>query len=315
MSNNFGPLARTGAGSSSTITTSVFHNNWKAKATNANGEKAEAEYTILHPSGGKAYFHLLLDASGSTSAKVKTRDRNGDRKRVYHYLLTNFEQLVEGRDTLLPEDMIYVWTFNRKTTLLCRVEKKNFHAQLENIRTAYEKEFEGNNYKGTRMYDAIATVMKRIGEQYMAHKKADFFLVPFTDGIDHGSQTTSLNGMMDYINGIGGRLHTIFITANMPPDSEFYKRLKSQEGEIAHIDCENTEPNEISRAFNTLRNLIKAYLVVQYEKGSEIHMTRIAAYGGTTQEVAGTVMKTLQSGGNSLLDGWFQRMTIEVQRQ
>ncbi|KAG0556571.1 hypothetical protein KC19_11G063600 [Ceratodon purpureus] len=288
------------------ITTSVFHNNWNAKATNANGEKAEAEYTILHPSGGKAYFHLLLDASGSLSAKVKTRDRNGDRKRVYHYLLTNFEQLVEGGDTLLPEDMIYVWTFNSwKTTLLCRVKKKNFHAQLENIRAAYFTEIEDDNYKGTRMYDAIATVMKRIGEQYMAHKKADFFLVPFTDGIDHGSQSTFLNGMMDYINGIGGRLHTIFITANMPPDSEFYKRLQILKHEIMLIDCEKTEPNEISRAFDTLRELIKFLLD---RRAGESFMTREADYGANEPDAAERMMFTLQSLSRetSILDGLSQ---------
>ena len=178
MSSNFGPLAAPsyyhgGSFTHSVLNGSLFNHSWRVEGTNVLGERAAAEYSILQPSGGVAYFHMLLDASGSTWDKVKT----GARKRVYEYLLENFERLVEWGDALRPHDVIYVWTFNRRTKLLCRVERKNFRAQMDTIRAAYRKEFDGENYKETRLYDAIATVMVTIREEYMAHKKADFFLV------------------------------------------------------------------------------------------------------------------------------------------
>ncbi|KAG0556596.1 hypothetical protein M758_11G064100 [Ceratodon purpureus] len=311
MSIDFGPLStRTnssyhgGSHYHSVLNTSLFYHSWRAEGTNALGETAAAEYTMLHPSGGIAYFHLLLDASGSTWERVKT----GDKKRVYKHLLKNFEQLVEYGDTLRPHDVIYVWTFNKRTQLLCRVERKNFHAQLETIRAAYKKEFDGTNYKETRLYDAIAKVMVKIREEYKDHKQADFFLVPFTDGEDFGSETASLNGMMEEINSVGGRLHTFFITANMPPTSGLYKRLQSQQNEITLVDCEKSEPNDISRAFNTLRELIKVLLVVLHRRGGEIHMTRVADYGATEHDAAERMMFTLQSLSRetSILDGLSQ---------
>ena len=233
---NFGPLGKRGgssSGSQSVLTPSLFLNGWKAQGVNASGERAAAEYTVLHPSGGIAYFHLLLDASGSTWARVST----GDRKRVWKHLLKNLEQLVEYGDTLLPHDVIYVWTFNRRTKLLCRVERKNFHAQLETIRAKYKHEFneKEGNYKETRLYDAIATVMSKIREEHQAHKKSDFFLVPFTDGMDNSSKSTSLDAMIQTVYSIGkGRLHTFFITANMSPGRELYKRLQREQNEISH---------------------------------------------------------------------------------
>ncbi|KAG0600804.1 hypothetical protein M758_11G061700 [Ceratodon purpureus] len=213
------------------LNTSLFCHSWRAEGTNALGETAAAECTMLQPSGGIDYFHLLLDASGSTWERVKTVV---DKKRVYKHLLKSFEQLVEYGDTLRPHDVIYVWTnFNKRTQLLCRVERTNFDAQLEIIRAAYRKEFDSINYKETRLNDAIfAKVMVEIREEY-DDKKADFFrLLPFTDGEDFGSETALLNGMMDEINSVGDRLHTRFITANMPPTSRLYKRLQSQQGRI-----------------------------------------------------------------------------------
>lgn len=294
MSSNFGPLAKwtsNGGFSQSVLDTSMFYNSWRANGTNVLGEIAIADYTMLHPAGGTAYFHMLLDASGSTWERVST----GDKKRVWEHLLKNFEDLVECGQTLRPHDVIYVWSFNKKVQRLCRVEKENFHSQLEAIRASYKTEFDGHNWEETHLYDAITTVMMTIREDYMADEKADFFLVPFTDGEDNGSETTSLNAMMNDINGIGCRLHTIFITANMPPGSELYQRLKSQEKEITLIDCETTEPNEISAAFNKLRELIKAYLSVFHQRGSEVRVTRVVSYGGNEQDVAEGIMSALQS--------------------
>jgi len=144
-----------------------------------------------------------------------------------------------------------------------------------------------------------------IREEYMAHKKADFFLVPFTDGGEYGSERVSLNAMMGEINGIGGRLHTIFMTANMPRGSDLFKRLKSQENEISLIDCEKTEPSDITRAFNSLREQIKVLLVVLHQSGSEVTMTRVARYADDEQNAAERMMFALQSlpRETSMLDG------------
>lgn len=246
---------------------------------------------------------MLLDASGSTWQRVKT----GDKKRVYKHLFSNFADVVMKGDTFRPHDMIFVWSFNKRTTLLCAVERKNFHAKLEHIRAEYKKELDHKeNYKETRLYDAVATVMDEIKKTHAAQPDADFFLVPFTDGIDNKSESVTLNGMMNRVNSLMGRLHTFFITVNMPVSSDLFQRLLAQQSEITHHNCENTEPSEIARAFNTLRECIKAYLLLAYTSGDEMQLTRIVDYGRTKGDVANRMMMLLSNEmhNTSLMEGW-----------
>lgn len=305
MANNFGPLTTgrfTYSSTSQSINPELFFNSWKAQGSSGNGKLACAEYKICMPTGGRAFFHMLLDASGSTYEKVKT----GDKKRVYKYLFQNFADLVMKGDTFRPHDMIYVWSFNRRTRLLCSVERKDFYQKLDFIRAEYKKELDGEHYKETRLYDAVGVVMDKIRETHRVQPEADYFLVPFTDGCDNKSTVVTLSGMMDRINSLMGRLHTFFITVNMPTNLELYQRLVAQQNEITHHNCEISEPSEITRAFNSLRDLIKAYLVLAYSNGKELHMTRIADYGRDKEDVANRMMMLLsnQMQNSNLLEGW-----------
>lgn len=305
MANNFGPLTTgryTYSSTSQSINPELFFSSWKAQGSSGNGKIALAEYKMCMPTGGRAYFHMLLDASGSTWQRVKT----GEKKRVYKHLFSNFADVVTKGETFRPHDMIYVWSFNKRTTLLCAVERKNFHSKLAFIKAEYKKELDGENFKETRLYDAVATVMDKIRETHKEHPEADFFLVPFTDGVDNKSENVSLDGMMMRINSLMGRLHTFFITVNMPTNSDLYKRLVSQQSEITHHNCENTEPSEITRAFNTLRECIKAYLLLAYTSGNEMQLTRFADYGRSKHEVANRMMMLLSNEmhNTSLMEGW-----------
>lgn len=305
MANNFGPLTTgryTYSSSRQSLHPDLFLNSWQAEGNSGNGKHALAEYKMCPPTHGRAYFHMLLDASGSTWQRVKT----GDKKRVYKHLFRNFADLVTKGETFHPHDMIFVWTFNKRTTLLCAVERRNFPANVEFIREKYKKELDGANYKETRLYDAVAVVMEKIRETHREHPQADFFLVPFTDGVDNKSEKVTLDGMMHSMNSLMGRLHTFFITVNMPRGSALLQRLASQQNEISHHDCESTEPGEIARAFNTLRESIKAFLVLAYTNGDGMHLTRIADYGRSKQEVAHRMMMLLshEMRNSSLLEGW-----------
>lgn len=313
--NNFGPLTTgrfTYNSTSQSIHPGLFSDSWKAQGSSGNGKTALAEYTMCMPTGENAYFHMLLDASGSTWQKVKT----GDKKRVFKHLFGQFAQVAMNEGTFRPNDVIYVWSFNMRVKLLWRGDRRSFQKNHDFIRAEYKKELDGTNYKETRLYDAVATVMETIRETHKAHRKADFFLVPFTDGVDNKSVATTLNGMMESVNSLVGRLHTYFITVNMPPKSELFLRLESQQNEITHINCENTEPNEISRAFNTLRECIKAFLLLAYTSqgahGSEMHLTRIADYGRSRHEVADRMMMHLsrEMHNTSLMEGWNSLRTL-----
>jgi hypothetical protein len=305
MANNFGPLS-TGRFNYSSISQSInpelFSSSWKAQGSSGNGKVACAEFKMCMPTGGRAYFHMLLDASGSTFDRVKT----GYKRRVYELLFQNFADLVMKGDTFRPHDMIYVWSFNKRTRLLCAVEQKNFHGKLDFIREEHKNELSGEHVRETRLYDAVGVVMDKIRETHREQPEADYFLVPFTDGCDNKSTVVTLSGMMDKINSLMGRLHTFFITVNMPTTLELYQRLMAQRSEITHHNCENSESSEITRAFNTLRELIKAFLVVVNSNGKEVQMTRIADYGRDKEDVANRMVMLVanQMQKTNLLEGW-----------
>jgi hypothetical protein len=305
MATNFGPLT-TGrymySSTSQSIDPELFLHSWKAQGSSGTGKLALAEYKICPPTNSRAYFHMLLDASGSTWQRVKS----GDKKRVYKHLFQHFADVVTKGDTFRPHDMICVWSFNKRTTLLCAVERRHFPAQLDSIRALYKKELDGADYKETRLYDAVAVVMDAIRETHKEHPEADFFLVPFTDGVDNKSESVTLDGMMQRMNALMGRLHTFFITVNLPRDSELLRRLATQQSEITHHDCESAEPGELARAFNTLRECVKAFLLMAYTSGEAMQLTRIADYGRTKQEVAHRMMVLLsqEMHNTSLMEGW-----------
>ncbi|XP_073390579.1 uncharacterized protein [Physcomitrium patens] len=308
MADNFGPMVKSGLRPDPRleVNNTLFFGPWRAERADQNGSKITAEYTMFLPTKEKAYFHMLLDASGSTWPRVKT----GDKKRLYKHLLNSFETIVLGGDALRPNDVVYVWLFNRKTTLLCEFERKDFKGKMDMIRSRYKSEFiDSDNYKETRLYDAVATVMEKIKETHKTNKKSDYFLVPFTDGVDYKSERTNLNNMMNDIFSVQGRLHTFFITINMPADNELHKRLKSHQGELSYFNCEKAEPNEISRGFNSLRDCIKVILCVSKDKNT----IRVADYGYSRCEVAEKMMAAVAQGINSssLLESFYHVRGID----
>lgn len=314
----FGPFATRG----STVTTSqwvqptsgsaasVFYESWRAEGTSASGIHARGDYNILPPTGDKAFFNFLLDASGSTWPYYLSS--TGEKKRIYEYLLENFEKLVK---VLRPNDQIFVWLFNKKTQLVCQVEQKDFHKQIDLIRRKYRQELDvATNYQETRLYDAVGTVMDTIHETWRKNKKADFFLVPFTDGQDNTSTMYSVKEMCAKVTSVQlpSRLHTFFITANLPADCELYRQLEHQ-SELSLIKLENTHPGEISRGFNTLREMIKAILVVVTQSRDEMTMMRIADYGPTRHVVAENMLgavATRTEADSSWLEGWHSLRTL-----
>lgn len=205
---------------------------------------------------------------------------------MYESLLEHFANLIlHNPDVVHPHDEIVVWMFNKRLTHLCTVQQKDFHTQVDFIRKKYRSELDvKENYSATRLYDAVGTAMDQIQETWKTNKTADFFLVPFTDGKDNTS-AMSLEKMWRKITKLDARLHTFFITANLPTDCDLYKMLQNQR-EMSLILLENTEPREIRRGFTVLRDLIKAILVVETQDPRGGQMTRIVDYAQTKEEVA-----------------------------
>lgn len=212
---------------------------WKAKGTN-----------IVH-------FHMLLDAFGWTSKEVSS----GNKERVWERLLDSFSRFVF---TLRPHDVVYFWAFKRWTCqFLCRVERKDFLLQLDAIRAMYMEHVHGlaldHEYKEGHLFHALKAVVMEIDIQHEADKELTSFLVPFIDGMDISrTYTVTIRLFVQKLeaNVRSGRVHTIFITFNMSPNFELYKRLDQSRHTVSHIRCEKAEPNEISLAFDTLSSLI-----------------------------------------------------------
>nr|PNR26089.1 hypothetical protein PHYPA_031143 [Physcomitrium patens] len=312
--NNFGPL-QMGRSSYDAVPRgmlwpSLFFDGWSAQGSAGNGKEALAQYTLHEPTEENAHVHMLLDASGSTWEHVK----KGDGRRVYEHLFENFAKVVKSKETgFRPHDKICVWSFNRQAKLLFEVEHKDFVAKEDAIKAKYKKQMDvGTDYKETRLYDAVAMAMEKIQDAHKKNKKADFFLVVFTDGVDNKSEKVKLKDMVTSISKLHGRLHTIFITANMPPNTELYKQLEAMKNEIEFIRVENTEASSIARGFNTLRQCIKAFLLLLTTNGNDMTMTRIVHYGANKTEVAGRMVASLadEMRNTSLLEGWYSLRTI-----
>lgn len=280
-----------------------FGRDWQGRATSSDGTEVLAEYKIGKPSDAPAHFHMLLDASGSMN-----HEQGPDGKRVYVHLFTCFEELVKSGVALRSHDVIYVWAFNTRPKLLCEVEARDYHRKKDLIRSEYKKEL--NQRRETRLYDAVAQVMdQKIRPTWERNKTHDFFLVTFTDGRDRGTGATPLRVMMQKLMEFAGRLHTYFITVNLPTSSDLYKRLALQT-EMKLIHCESTQPGEISRAFNEVRDLIKAVLVVvtkkKSTKGTLPEIVRVVEYAKTTEEIGDQMMASLATGmrRTSLLEAY-----------
>jgi hypothetical protein len=278
-----------------------FSKSWSIPrdTTLSNGMRIEAEYNIDEPTNGPAYFNILLDASGSMF-----HFEGG--KYVYQHLFQCFEELVTSGEALRPDDIICVWSFNKKTKLLCEVATKNYHRVKDHVREEYVKELRSDRARRTCLYDAVAYVMdEKIKKTSKTNKKADFFLVAFTDGRDSKTGSTSLDAMMQKLYELVGRLHTYFITVNFPADSDLYTRLAGQK-EMKLIKCQSTQPSAISRAFNKVRELIKAVLVVTFlEPGAAMpHMIRVARYGKTPEAIGEKMMSTLAQRQGSLIEAY-----------
>lgn len=276
----------------------IFGNNWDADIC-YKGARYAAHYRVDEPSRGRAYFHMVLDASGSMFARcegsVPCSSSCCSRKRtVYEHLFACFEDLVQCGGALRPDDMICVWAFNKGMKLLCEVETKNYPSKKDFIKQEYEKELNNCSInKLTHMYDAVATAMAMIRKTSETKRSADFFLVTFTDGMDTGTGTSkSIDNMIKTITDFVGRLHTFFITVNLPPNSELRKKLEAgRSNEIQLLACESTKPAEISQKFNSLRELIKAVLIYVIFKDGNSELNRITANGKSSDAIGGDIMK------------------------
>nr|PNR31594.1 hypothetical protein PHYPA_025715 [Physcomitrium patens]PNR31595.1 hypothetical protein PHYPA_025716 [Physcomitrium patens] len=286
------------------LTPSVFTSSFTAEGCSSDGNQVVAKYSMHEPTEENAHVHMLLDASGSTTEAVK----KGDGRQVWEHLFENFGKVVKSKDTgFRPHDKICVWSFNRQTKPLCEVLHEDFASKEDGIKAMYKKQInEGTDYLETRLYDAVATVTEKIREEHEKHKKADFFLVVFTDGMDNVSEKVTLQDMMIGIQRINGRLHTCFITANMKPDTDLHKQLNDGKIEIVLIKIEDTALNSIVEAFNTFRSYIKVTLEVFMKRGNNMTMTRIAHYGPDRTSVAEDMARLLSEGmhTSSLTDVW-----------
>lgn len=158
-------------------------------------------------------------------------------------------------------------------------------SQFEDITAQYESLLKAR--RTTKLYEAMKKVADQVKDDWEHNKNADFFLVSFTDGIDKGEdQKTACDEMMWKIGAISGRIHTVFITANLPEESILSVCLKEQ-NEMRLIKCENTNEDQIRAAFKELQQLIKAILrmTLTARTGDNTRQFRDSVYGATMKDV------------------------------
>ncbi|KAH9537161.1 hypothetical protein CY35_16G037700 [Sphagnum magellanicum] len=268
-----------------------FQENWNLKYDVGVGQSIAGEYNIHKPNDGIAVIHILLDATGST----RMRCPGAKRTKVWQQLLKQFEKLV--RETLRDGDVVYIWAFNKTTTLLCKFEAEDLDSNSECIREQYENVLRGEGGRETRLYDAVVEALKfQIGEQKnRSTVDADCFLVPFTDGMDNNSKTNLETMMLQIKMAPINRLHIIFVTANLPQNSPLKEELQARVKKTALIEYETSKAEDMSRAFDDLRTQIKAILTLtlSLDHGRDVRLTRNEEYASSLSEVEEKMSKTV----------------------
>lgn len=108
----------------------VFMRNFTGQVSLANGD-IEGVYTVHKPTNSIVNYYFLLDTSGSMGKKTEAGIR------VSKLLFRNFKALVM---TLKDNDLISVWAFNSKVTLLRKqVTKQVFLQEVFDLHTAFPK--------------------------------------------------------------------------------------------------------------------------------------------------------------------------------
>jgi hypothetical protein len=193
--------------------------------------------------------------------------------------------------------VVYIWAFNKTTTQLCKFEAKDLDSKSESIRRQYKNILHGEGCGETRLYDAVVEALnfQIVEEKNRSTVDADCFLVPFTDGMDNNSNTSLETMMQQIMLAPINRLHIIFVTANLPPNSLLREELQAALKVKALIEYETSKPQDMSRAFDDLRAQIKAILTltVSLDHGRVVHSIRNVEYGSSTLEVAAKMSKTV----------------------
>ncbi|CAM6051767.1 unnamed protein product [Sphagnum compactum] len=268
-----------------------FRENWSRQRDLGVGQSIGAEYNIHKPNDGIAHIHILLDATGSTQISCP----GAEGTEVWEQLLKQFEKLV--RESLDPGDVVYIWAFNRTTTLLCKFEAKDLDSKSNSIRRQYKKCLHGEGSGETCLDDAVVEALNfQIGEEKnRSTVNADCFLVPFTDGRDNNSKTSLKTMMLQIMVAPIKRLHIIFVTANLPQNSPLKEELQAAIKVKALIEYEKSKAEDMSRAFDDLRAQIKAILTVtvSLDHGRVVQSITNVEYGSSVSEVAEKTSKTV----------------------